>query len=139
MTHLTAIPANDVAVFGLNAYLLDFYTHGQATALSSANGIRRGDVWYALEDFVLSLKTIRGAMVELLRNASPEKEKEPDEDYDNEDEDDPSHDPVESDLEQDDKGFAGKPAWVSDQDWRVHELVDEATNEFDEKFRAIFA
>jgi hypothetical protein len=33
----------------LNAYLYDFYMHGQTLALEKANGIRRGEVWYALQ------------------------------------------------------------------------------------------
>jgi hypothetical protein len=31
--------------FALNAYIYDFYTHGQVSTLAAANGIRRGDVW----------------------------------------------------------------------------------------------
>jgi hypothetical protein len=31
--------------FALNAYILDFYMHGQVTTLAAANGIRRGDIW----------------------------------------------------------------------------------------------
>jgi hypothetical protein len=41
----------------LNAYLLDFYIHGQVSTLAKANGIRRGDVWYLLQDFSLTLTT----------------------------------------------------------------------------------
>jgi len=32
--------------FALNAYIYDFYMHGQVSTLAIANGIRRGDVWY---------------------------------------------------------------------------------------------
>lgn len=31
--------------FVLNAYIYDFYMHGQVSTLATANGIRRGDVW----------------------------------------------------------------------------------------------
>ena len=31
--------------FALNAYVYDFYMHGQLSTLASANGIRRGDIW----------------------------------------------------------------------------------------------
>jgi hypothetical protein len=31
--------------FALNAYILDFYMHGQVSTLATANGVRRGDVW----------------------------------------------------------------------------------------------
>ncbi|KKY28940.1 putative dead deah box helicase [Diplodia seriata] len=42
----------------LNAYLLDFFKHGDVTALADANGIRRGDVWFVLSDFSSVLATI---------------------------------------------------------------------------------
>ncbi|KAH7094191.1 P-loop containing nucleoside triphosphate hydrolase protein [Auriculariales sp. MPI-PUGE-AT-0066] len=50
----------------LNAYLYDFYIHGQVEALVVDNGVRRGDVWYALDDFSLTLRTVRAALVEML-------------------------------------------------------------------------
>lgn len=31
--------------FALNAYIYDFYIHGQVSTLAAANGIRRGDIW----------------------------------------------------------------------------------------------
>jgi hypothetical protein len=31
--------------FALNAYLYDFYIHGQVSTLAIANGIRKGDIW----------------------------------------------------------------------------------------------
>lgn len=42
----------------LNAYLLDFFTHGGLQPLETANGIRRSDVWFILNDFSLVLATI---------------------------------------------------------------------------------
>jgi hypothetical protein len=42
----------------LNAYLYDFYQHGQVAALQVANRIRRGDVWFALRDFSLILASL---------------------------------------------------------------------------------
>jgi ATP-dependent RNA helicase DDX60 len=50
----------------LNAYLYDFYLHGQVEALVRENGVRRGDVWYALDDFSLTLRTVRAALMEML-------------------------------------------------------------------------
>ena len=32
--------------FALNAYIYDFYMHGQVSTLAAANGIRRGDIWW---------------------------------------------------------------------------------------------
>lgn len=50
----------------LNAYLLDFYKHSDVTALSKANGIRRGEVWFLLNDFSMVLATIVAALKNLM-------------------------------------------------------------------------
>jgi hypothetical protein len=42
----------------LNAYLLDFFMHGSIKPLEVANGIRRSDVWFDLNNFSLVLATI---------------------------------------------------------------------------------
>jgi ATP-dependent RNA helicase DDX60 len=42
----------------LNAYLYDFFMHGNATAVVTANRIRRGDIWFVLNDFSMVLATI---------------------------------------------------------------------------------
>ncbi|TVY52513.1 putative helicase [Lachnellula cervina] len=42
----------------LNAYLLDFYMHGAVEPLELANGIRKSDVWFVLNDFSMVLATI---------------------------------------------------------------------------------
>ncbi|CAG8674010.1 7842_t:CDS:2 [Gigaspora margarita] len=42
----------------LNAYLLDFFSHGQETTLNKANGIRPGEVWQCLKNFDFVLQTI---------------------------------------------------------------------------------
>jgi superfamily II RNA helicase len=45
-------------VIPLNAYLLDFFKHGSIRQLETANHIRRGDIWFVLNDFSLILATI---------------------------------------------------------------------------------
>lgn len=42
----------------LNAYLYDFYMHGDINALETANGVRKSDVWFLLNDFSLVLATV---------------------------------------------------------------------------------
>lgn len=42
----------------LNAYLYDFFKHGNVLALEKENGIRRRDIWFVLNDFSLVLATI---------------------------------------------------------------------------------
>ncbi|KAI7914344.1 DEAD/DEAH box helicase [Pyricularia oryzae] len=41
-----------------NAYLYDFFMHGDLKALVTGNGIKEGDVWFRLKDFSLILATI---------------------------------------------------------------------------------
>jgi ATP-dependent RNA helicase DDX60 len=41
-----------------NAYILDFFKHGDMGALVRDNGIKGGDVWFHLKDFSLILATI---------------------------------------------------------------------------------
>ena len=42
----------------LNAYLYDYFMHGDKRALEQENGIRKGDMWFILNDFSLVLATI---------------------------------------------------------------------------------
>lgn len=42
----------------LNSYILDFFNHGDLKTLSIANGIRREDVWFVLNDFSMVLGTV---------------------------------------------------------------------------------
>lgn len=42
----------------LNAYLYDFFMHGNSVALTTANRIRKGDIWFALNDLSMVLATI---------------------------------------------------------------------------------
>lgn len=43
----------------LNAYLYDFFMHGSVQPLEDANGIRKSDVWFALNDVSLRLTLIK--------------------------------------------------------------------------------
>ena len=42
----------------LNAYLYDYFNHSNPSALITANRIRRGDIWFVLNDFSMVLATI---------------------------------------------------------------------------------
>ncbi|KAJ5340845.1 hypothetical protein N7541_009969 [Penicillium brevicompactum] len=46
----------------LNAYLYDFFKHGNVSQLETANRIRRGDIWFLLNDFSLVLSTINTSL-----------------------------------------------------------------------------
>ena len=145
--------------FALNAYILDFYTHGQVQPLSEANAIRRGDVWPMLQEFDLTLMTVRGLLEQLImrkregvdvREGSDTGEGEGE--GGSEDLVIDTDDPTEKDDEDGDgndegvkRGAQGsgvgrvKPSWVAKGDWRLLEVVYEATEEFHEKFKAMWA
>ncbi|PBK64183.1 P-loop containing nucleoside triphosphate hydrolase protein [Armillaria solidipes] len=142
MTRFTAAHGSTIgSEHALNAYLLDFFTHGQISALEEANGIRRGDVWYFLQDFMLTLMVIKSSLEQLLTDASVGSDKTvPSEDAV------PSDyfmaDPAETDELSDDGADAEafkRPPGTSAKDWRMYEVVRDATAEFNEKFRSMWA
>ena len=49
----------------LNAYVVDFFNHGNVKALVSENGIMHGDVFNLLKDFLLVIKSIHVSLSEL--------------------------------------------------------------------------
>lgn len=51
----------------LNAYLYDFYKHSNIQELQRANGVRKGDIWFLLNDFSLILATIITSIENLLK------------------------------------------------------------------------
>ncbi|KAK6509847.1 hypothetical protein TWF481_004576 [Arthrobotrys musiformis] len=54
----SAIPIIDFQDGYWNAYLLDFFKHGSLHPLVVANGLRKNDVWFLLNDFSMILATI---------------------------------------------------------------------------------
>jgi hypothetical protein len=53
----------------LNAYLLDFYKHGQFAALETYNKISKDSIWDRLQSFSLLLKALWASMERRHRNA----------------------------------------------------------------------
>ncbi|KAJ6151641.1 hypothetical protein N7470_007238 [Penicillium chermesinum] len=51
----------------LNAYLFDFFKHGNIRALEQENGIRKGDIWFLLNDFSLVLATVVTSLENFLK------------------------------------------------------------------------
>ncbi|EIT79941.1 putative helicase, DEAD-box superfamily [Aspergillus oryzae 3.042] len=51
----------------LNAYLLDFFKHGNVHALEKDNRVRKGDIWFVLNDFSLVLATIVTSLENFLK------------------------------------------------------------------------
>ena len=131
----------------LNAYLYDFFVHGQVDALVNMNGIRRGDMWFALQAFQLVLITIRGDLENLLSSASIDSDRDagfPEVDSDGhmvnmpDDSGYYSADPSEK-GEEADQGISERPRGVRKRDWKVYEVVNSITNQFSTKFKAMWA
>jgi len=136
--------------FALNAYILDFFTHGQVQPLAVANAIRRGDVWFLLQDFSLTLMSVKGVLENLIMRKTRVA-------IGNEEDDDSGlaelnlsdDEMIEGDNEDDIEGgkkstnsWSGgraRPRGVSEGDWRVLEVVEEVLQEFQEKFKAMWA
>lgn len=123
----------------LNAYILDFYVHGQVEALVVYNGIRRGEIWYLLQDFTLTLKAIRASLAQMIdsraRGANDDSEAALEEtDFLQ------GMDPAEMDQDNDSQGTGiRRPTGVSDSEWRTFETIHALTEDFEAKFRAMWA
>ena len=63
--HLDVYPDESATPF--NAYLYDFYMHGDVQTLEKANGIRKNDVWFLLNDFSMVLATITTCLANYLK------------------------------------------------------------------------
>lgn len=142
--------------FALNAYILDFFTHGQVRPLAVANAIRRGDVWFLLQDFSLTLMSVRGVLENLIMRKARAAIEDEELDDDNGDENGglaelnlSDDEMIEGDNEDDLgggkrstnswSGGRARPRGVSEGDWRVLEVVEEVLQEFQEKFKAMWA
>lgn len=63
--HVQVTPENGPAP--LNAYLYDFFKHGNVHALVTQNMIRQGDLWFFLNNFSLVLATIVTALENFMK------------------------------------------------------------------------
>lgn len=63
--HLDVYP--DESKTPLNAYLYDFFMHGDQDALEKANGVKKSDSWFLLNDFSLVLATICASLANFLK------------------------------------------------------------------------
>ncbi|TCD64633.1 hypothetical protein EIP91_003835 [Steccherinum ochraceum] len=139
---ITSLPRDPIVPYHLNAYLLDYFIHGQKQAVINMNGIREGDLWALLEDFTLCLKAIRSSLEKLLLGAEG-----------SDDEDEDTIDPAEAEniamtsatsQSSSNPVVAGeedppRPRGVSDANWRVFLVVHQVTVEFEKKFKAMWA
>ncbi|KAI0048817.1 P-loop containing nucleoside triphosphate hydrolase protein [Auriscalpium vulgare] len=141
---ITATPEDSRKPFVLNAYLYDFYMHGQDAALVNMNGIRRGDVWYVLQDFHLTLTAIRSAVHQMIvkRGGQQVLDSQFLETLDPAEQDADVEDPERPVVSDSESSTSGEEAPKDDskkRDWKVYQVLDTVTEEFGRKFRAMWA
>jgi len=116
--------ASEVARYGEPRYWFSFELFADAASR------------YLLNDFVLSLTTVRGAIEQLLTKASKEAAAGVEDGVS--DVDSGSGESDEEHTEGNASTFS-RPRGVMDRDWRVYEVLDEMLKELHEKFKAIWA
>ena len=140
----------------LNAYLLDFWIHGQKQTILKANGIREGDFWYLLKDFALTLQTIVVTLESLIRNAAMSKAERQSpsaaasgtlDDWDADAIEDPPMEDIDEKVAteaQEELDIATGDMinchpWVTDRDRRVYMTFVAIQKEFVDKFQLTYA
>ncbi|KAI9150582.1 helicase [Paramyrothecium foliicola] len=120
-----------------NAYILDFFKHGDLHALVRDNGIKRGDVWFSLKDFSLILAAIVASLESTL---DPHAESEDAAMVDIQDAGDSIEEGYDSDVHVEDveggETIANADGGSIVKVWKALKLLRE---EFDEKFRSVWA
>ncbi|KAG8924160.1 hypothetical protein FRC01_011870 [Tulasnella sp. 417] len=150
-----AIPGLDtlLALNGrvLNAYILDYFTHGQYETLIKVNRIRQSDVWYELEEFALALATLQTGLEHYFKavaaDPSLDSESSDSEEDGEEEEEGRSEAEVEAEAEAEAQQFEPgatsifpvKPKNITEGDWKVYRAVVLTRQEFDVKFKAMWA
>lgn len=66
--HISLFPDEEAQPW--NAYIYDFYKHGDMGTLVRDNLIKKGDVWFFLKDFSMVLATIVASLTNFLRLGS---------------------------------------------------------------------
>jgi superfamily II RNA helicase len=120
-----------------NAYLVDFFKHGDMHALVRDNGIRRGDVWFYLKDFSLVLATIVASLESFL---NPDSEQDDSAMADVQDAGDTLNESESSSNESDEEydsedSFEGDSARLG----KLYKALKLLQTEFDEKFKKVWA
>ncbi|KAI9099463.1 hypothetical protein DFS34DRAFT_72610 [Phlyctochytrium arcticum] len=125
----------------LDAYVVDFYRHGQFKALDAGNGILPGDVWQLINDFMLVLAALRTSL-EVLLTAYAKTRRQLDQ-IEEAEADELNGDEQEEEDEDEEEELEGTPRWSppiklkakvrDDRLWDVYVLLCEIQKEYGEK------
>ncbi|KAJ3281740.1 hypothetical protein HK104_011307 [Borealophlyctis nickersoniae] len=137
MSDLIAGPNDPPPV--LDAYLLNFFTHGQVSALIRDNGLRRGDIWFMLDAFHHVLLTLKTSLEVWLKQLDGEE-------VDGDGDDVPEEDAEEGGDSDVNVGGGGerpevmaRTRNVDDATWRVYRAFVMLQTQFEEKFVKMWA
>jgi len=129
-----ASPPFDSAEHDLDAFVLDFYRHGNLETLIRESSIERGDVWFRLQDFDRALGGIHSAFKALYNRKG---DNVADDEMD--DARDAKEDRRDAGGDADKEHVLVRPPGISNDDWALYRVIDTLYNEFHTAFYAIFA
>ncbi|KAJ8293829.1 putative helicase [Rhodotorula toruloides] len=130
-----ASPPFDSPEHDLDAFVVDFYRHGDLQTLIRESSIERGDVWYRLQDFDRALTAIHSAIKTLCTSKGDDVEEDLDVEDARDAREDRGHDDGPSSR---DKALV-RPPGLGDDDWKLYQVIDTLHKDFSAKFYAIFA
>ncbi|KAG9000216.1 hypothetical protein FRB94_005612 [Tulasnella sp. JGI-2019a] len=134
-----------------NAYIWDFYRHGQIKALHKSNMLRLGDIWFALQDFSMAMAAIQMGLENYMTaqrldstdSGELDEEDTPVDDLEEKEGMDVKQESLEEFWKNHENGateaFPSRPLGTSDGDWKVYRSIVLLRKEFDDKWRATWA
>ncbi|KAG8921610.1 hypothetical protein FRC01_000166 [Tulasnella sp. 417] len=125
----------------VNGYILDFFTHGQDDVLVEANGIRRSDLWFWLQEFSVALAALQTGLEHYMKAVAADSNIEGQlSDSESEGEDEGRDGEEEDTLEPGATWiFPVKPTGITDGDWKVYRATVLARRDFNAKFKKMWA
>ncbi|KFA45643.1 hypothetical protein S40293_08914 [Stachybotrys chartarum IBT 40293] len=122
-----------------NAYILDFFKHGDLQALIRDNGIKRGDVWFRLKDFSLVVATLIASFESLLRTDAEFDDSTMADIQDDGGIEESLDDDQAASTEKSTDGHVGNGIVNGSSILRVYRALKLLNEEFDEKFKKVWA
>ncbi|QRV75685.1 DEAD/DEAH box helicase [Ceratobasidium sp. AG-Ba] len=126
-----------------NAYAYDYWQHESVRPLCEANGIREGEIWFALQSFYLVLATLTASLrVVLVDKNMPEEAVEASDEMEEVDEEKLQMEVDKAELEEDTGeqiAAVNRPAGIHDEDWLVFETFQSVTSTFYQKWEKMWA
>jgi len=136
----------------LNAYIWDFFHHGQVKALHRSNLLRLGDIWFALQDFSLAMGSVQMGLENYMKAQSVGNTKDELDEQDAEGAMDDLEEKDGMDVKQESleelwktsergatEAFPSRPPGTSDGEWKVYRSIVMLRKEFDDKWRPTWA